>query len=120
LEDKMSNWPAVPPAQPPLASLHTPLGDLVFVRIAVEPRHLEALLEALARLQFPINPELRHNAEEGPDGRKLTLVEFPAYAASARLVGEELRFAGFDPASVRVVGMLEALQSLPAPPFPVS
>ena len=33
-------------------------GELVLLRVAVEPRLLEDLLEALARLDFPVNPQL--------------------------------------------------------------
>jgi hypothetical protein len=35
-------------------------GDLVSLRISVEPRLLEDLLEALAQLDFPVNPQLYH------------------------------------------------------------
>ena len=37
-------------------------GVLVSVSIHVDPRHLESLLEALAHLQFPINPQIYHDA----------------------------------------------------------
>jgi len=35
-------------------------GELVSLRIRVEPKHLEDLLEALALLDFPVNPQLYH------------------------------------------------------------
>ncbi len=47
------------------------LGELVSVRLTVEPRMLESALEALALADFPINPQLTH--------QRLTLIEFPAY-----------------------------------------
>lgn len=47
------------------------LGDLLNVRLTVEPRGLESALEALAQADFPINPQLTH--------QRLTLIEFPAY-----------------------------------------
>ncbi|MBI1898120.1 MAG: hypothetical protein HYZ57_19330 [Acidobacteria bacterium] len=63
----MSVWAAHPPG-PSLAGIE---GELVSVRIAIEPRYLEELLEALAEVSFPINPEIHH-------GRP-TEVDFPAY-----------------------------------------
>ena len=32
----------------------------IVARVLVEPRHLEELLEGLAGLDFPVNPELQH------------------------------------------------------------
>ena len=37
-------------------------GPLLSVSISVDPRHLESLLEALAQLTFPINPQIYHDA----------------------------------------------------------
>ena len=45
------------PAIPALFGLD---GELVMARVLVEPRHLEELLEGLAGLDFPVNPELHH------------------------------------------------------------
>jgi len=53
-------------------------GELLSVTIAADPRDLEDLLDRLARSQFPIDPQIYHDAEV--DGRVATLVEFPAYA----------------------------------------
>jgi len=39
-------------------------GELVLLRVAVEPRLLEDLLEALARLDFPVNPQLYHRPSQ--------------------------------------------------------
>ena len=39
-------------------------GELVQVRIAAEPRCLEELLDCLAGLPFPVNPQLYHGALE--------------------------------------------------------
>jgi hypothetical protein len=55
-----------------LPSLFGLNGELVLVRIGADPRHLEDLLEALARLDFPVNPELHHRPGS-------VLIEFPAY-----------------------------------------
>jgi hypothetical protein len=70
-------------------------GELVSLRIAVEPRLLEDLLDALARLNFPVNPQLYHRPAQ-------VTVEFPAYAAQVDQVRETLRQQGFSPASLEV------------------
>jgi len=110
----MSVWPARVPAP----SLSSGEGDLVSVSIDVIPRNLEALLEALARVDFPINPQIYHDAElvyRYPDGRErteaTTLVEFPAYAGRLGEVRETLTRFGFDPDTVSVTGMWEELHA---------
>ena len=47
-------------------------GELLLVRLEVDSRQLEEVLESLAALPFPVNPDLRHA------GMK-SIVEFPAY-----------------------------------------
>lgn len=74
-------------------------GELVSVSVDVDPRSLEALLEALSQVTFPINPEIHHGA--------VTTVEFPAYQARLDEVRRMLAAAGFDPARVHFVGMLQ-------------
>jgi hypothetical protein len=64
-------------------------GELISLRIAVEPRLLEDLLEALAVLEFPVNPELYHHPTE-------VAVEFPAYSARINEVRAALRKGGFN------------------------
>lgn len=77
-------------------------GELVSVSVYVEPRDPEALLEALAHVDFPINPQI-HHAER-------TAVVFPAYAGRLAQVREAAaEIAGSE---VRVKGMLEEIQSL--------
>jgi hypothetical protein len=101
-------------------------GALVSVSISVDPRHLESLLEALAQLSFPINPQIYHDAAliyRYPDFHEeteaTTLVEFPAYEAQLDDVRAALRAYGFDPASVRVTGMLDDIHAdSPAEPAP--
>ena len=73
-------------------------GELVSVSIDIDSRRLEALLEALAQVAFPINPQIYHGA--------VTTVEFPAYATRLGDVRSTLEAFGFD-VDVRVVGMLE-------------
>ena len=55
----MSVWPKLPPVTP---SLSTAEGALVSVSIHAEPHCLESLLEALAQVSFPINPQIYHDA----------------------------------------------------------
>ena len=81
----MSVWPKATPAG---ASLSTAEGTLVSISIHVEPHRLEVLLDTLAQLSFPINPQIYHDAAliyRYADGREqtesITLVEFPAYEA---------------------------------------
>jgi len=76
-------------------------GELVSVRISTDPRSLEDLLECLAGVSFPVNPELFHGVP--------TIVEFPAYERRLPEVRQALRAAGFDPAALTVSRMLEKL-----------
>jgi len=59
------------------------LGQLLNVRLTVEPRLLESTLEALAQADFPINPQLTHQRQ--------TLIEFPAYRAQLKQLDDLLR-----------------------------
>ena len=111
LEGLMSVWPEVLPA-----SLSGREGDLVSVSIHVDPRSLELLLEALAQVSFPINPQIYHDAaivcryaDGCEDAEGVTLVEFPAYAGRLDEVRRALESHGFDPANLCVIGMLDAI-----------
>jgi hypothetical protein len=123
LEERMGVWPSAVPTP----SLSSGEGDLVSVSIDVAARDLEPLLEALARVDFPINPQIYHDAEMiyryGDGSEKTestTLVEFPAYAGRLNEVRDALAAYGFDPGSVSVTGMWEQIHaqsvSEPAPP----
>ena len=112
----MSVWP-----------LSTPEGQLVSVSIRVDPNELESLLEALARVSFPINPQIYHDAavvyryaDDREESESATLVEFPAYESNLAEVRRALEAYGFDAASMLVVDMLAEIQSTshaePAPP----
>jgi hypothetical protein len=99
-------------------SLATSEGDLVSISISVQPSRLESLLEALAGVSFPVNPQIYHNAaiiSRLPDGREeresTTLVEFPGYAGRLEEVRQVIASFGFDPAFIQVTGMLEEIQS---------
>jgi hypothetical protein len=74
---------------------------LVFVRVKVESRLLEDLLEALARADFPINPEIRHGF---PD----TYVEFPAYDKQVDEIRSLIQAAGIQ-VGLDLANMLSAI-----------
>ena len=93
----MSVWPALAPSP----SLSSSEGVLVCVSIDVDPRFLEELLEALARVEFPINPRIYHEPT--------TLVEFPAYSGRLDEVRQALAAHRFDPDSIRVTSMLDEI-----------
>ncbi len=70
-------------------------GELISLSIATEPRLLEELLEALASLDFPVNPQLYHRAAE-------VRVEFPAYSLQVERVRETLRREGFECSNLEI------------------
>jgi hypothetical protein len=114
----MSVWP-VTTASPVLSSSN---GALVSVSINVDPRHLESLLEALACVAFPINPQIYHGAlmvYRYFDGHEVTetavLVEFPAYGDQMAEVERALDAYGFDRSTIQVTGMLDEIHSAARP-----
>ena len=84
-------------------NLSTSEGELLAVSIRVDARRLEALLEALALAQFPINPQIHH----GP----VTVVEFPAYRDRIAEVERVLETCGFAPQSLHFAPMLEEIHA---------
>lgn len=99
-------------------SLETSEGELISISIAVQPQDLESLLEALAALDFPINPGIYHDAAvvtRFADGREesqaTTLVEFPGYSGWVEAVRNTLVTRGFDAGCLQVTGMLDDIQS---------
>ncbi len=111
---------------PDSASLGGTEGELVAVRISVDPRLLEVLLEALAEVSFPINPQIYHHAGIAylyQDGRqeilRVTMVEFPAYRNRLGEVRSALNRGRFPADALHVQSMIEDLQegedSQPAP-----
>ena len=105
----MSVWPQ---------SLSTADGELISISIRVEPSGLESLLEALAEVRFPINPQIYHDAAviyRYPDDREeteaVTLVEFPAYEAHLPEVRAALESYGFDAGAIQAIPMLDEIQS---------
>lgn len=96
----MSVWQAV--ASPHLKARGSS-ADLVSVSIPIAASRLESLLETLAGLSFPVNPEIDHSAQ--PD----TIVEFPAYAGDLEEVRGALHRAGFEAETVRVLPMIDRI-----------
>jgi hypothetical protein len=102
-------------------------GALLSVSVHVEPRRLEALLDALAQLDFPINPQIFHDAEViyiyadgGEEKQPATIVEFPAYEVRLMEIRRTLESNGFAPDSLHFTDMLDVIHSdslrEPAPP----
>jgi hypothetical protein len=72
------------------------LGDeFVSLRVSVEPRLLEDLLEVLARLDFPVNPQLSHRPAQ-------VTVEFPVSSTRVGDVRDALSNHGFSAFSLEV------------------
>ena len=94
----MSVWPTAVPSHPHLSG---PEGELVQVRVSTDPKLLEDVLECLATLAFPINPQIYH-------GRP-TVVEFPAYERHLFEVKDALRAFGFDSSALRVCSMFDVV-----------
>jgi hypothetical protein len=99
-------------------SLATSEGTLISISISVQPSCLESLLEALAGVSFPVNPQIYHDAaiiSRYPDGREeresTTLVEFPGYAGRVDEVRHVIASFGFEPECIHVIGMMDEIHS---------
>ena len=101
----MSVWSTAVGATLPLLGAE---GALVSVSILVEPPRLEALLDALAHLDFPINPQIYHDS--GPH----TLVVFPAYEKRLPEVRRMLETCGFPAECVAATPMLDSIRGAQA------
>jgi len=91
-------------ASVPEAALFGREGELISLSIATDPKLLEDLLEALASLDFPVNPQLYHRPTE-------VLVEFPAYSSQVGRVLDTLSRQGFDSGGVQVTRPLVRAQA---------
>lgn len=80
-------------------------GELILLRISVEPRLLERLLEALAETSCHINPQVFPNTAQG------ARVEFPAYEGWVALIEASLRRAGLRPLEFAATRMISQLAS---------
>ena len=106
----MSVWSTAVTAPLPLLGAE---GVLVSVSISVEPPRLEALLDALAHLDFPINPQIYHDG--GPVPHPAATVEFPAYEKRLPEIRALLETCGFSAKSVMATAMLESIRGGHAP-----
>lgn len=111
----MSVWPIATPASPALAGTD---GALVSVSVSVDAPRLEELLDALAQLDFPINPQIYHDAvliyryaDSHEEMEPTTLVEFPAYEDHLPEINRVLERYGFPAGSVHTASMLEDLHA---------
>jgi hypothetical protein len=112
----MSVWPE--PTISHTASLSGVEGELVSASIVVAPQLLERLLETLAEVRFPVNPQIYHTAAVTyvyPDGHEAveptTIVEFPAYRERLQEVRDLLSRHGFDPNSLWAMNLLDDIHS---------
>jgi len=112
----MSVWPSVQPTDAFLA-LSGREGELLSVSVDVAARDLEDLLEALALLDFPVNPQIFHDAavvyvlaDGSQSETATTLVEFPAYGSSVRQIRDVLTACGFGD-RLHVTSMLEEMHA---------
>ncbi|MGP0070379.1 MAG: hypothetical protein ACLPWF_00395 [Bryobacteraceae bacterium] len=80
---------------PPETALFGREGELICLTIATEPKLLEDLLDTLASLDFPVNPQLYHRPNE-------VFVEFPAYSSQTEQVRAALLRQGFPDGGIRV------------------
>jgi hypothetical protein len=94
----MCAWPIAPLHSDSLAGTE---GELVSVRIRIEPQRLENLLETLSQAPFPINPDIFHGWP--------TTVEFPAYRSRLAELRRVLQASGFPTTAVEVSRMLDAI-----------
>ena len=111
----MSVWATAAAPNVPLSGAE---GVLVSVSVSVEPSRLEELLDALAHLEFPINPQIYHDAAViygYADGHEemepATLVEFPAYEDRLPEIGRLLESGGFPGDSLQATAMLDCMHA---------
>jgi hypothetical protein len=100
MEESMSGWPYPVSDVPALCGSE---GELVSLRITIDPRQLEELLDCLSQVSFPINPQIYHT--------KPTVVEFPAYQNGLTEVTDALRAYGFAAAALQVRSMFQAISA---------
>ncbi|MBX9600519.1 MAG: hypothetical protein K2X35_05935 [Bryobacteraceae bacterium] len=74
-------------------------GELLLLSVEVPARDLEDLLDSLAELSFPINPEIYH-------GQPGTRVQFPAFSARLSEVARALGRCGIPAERLRIRAVL--------------
>ena len=80
-------------------------GELVLVRISVDPRYLEEALEAIAQLSFPVNPQIYHT--------RPSIVEFPAYRSHLDEIESVFHEVPLRDGAIQASPMLEAIAGTP-------
>ena len=90
---------------PPTHSLAGRDGELLLIRITVEPRSLERLLDSLAETSYHLNPQVFPNSPQGAG------VEFPAYESWIAPIGEGIRKNGLEPVEFEATRMITKLAS---------
>jgi hypothetical protein len=80
------------------------IADLLLISIAIPPRDVEHLLDALARLPYSINADLKYEEWQ-------TTVEFPAYRSWLPNVRGVLASRGFNAARLKYSQPVMSLQS---------
>ena len=113
----MSVWPSASVTASSLALCGSE-GELLCAAICVAPRRLEDLLEALARSQYPINPQIYHDgvlqyhyADGHEEIEPATVIEFPVYPEWLSEIRALLAERDFSRDALHVTGMLEELHS---------
>lgn len=101
----------------PAPALMGEQGELLTVWITVEPRKLEALLEALAQLDFPVNAQIYHRAclvgvrADGSEEEHPTLlVEFPAWSRRLPEIHRVVEKLNLPPHAVSTMPLLVAMR----------
>lgn len=89
----------------PSAALSGRDGELILLRISVEPRLLEQLLETLAETSYHINPQVLPSSAAG------STIEFPAYESWVPPIRAALLAGGLDCAHVQATAMIAAIAS---------
>jgi hypothetical protein len=80
------------------------IADLLLISIAIPPRDVEHLLDALAQLPYSINADLKYEEWQ-------TTVEFPAYRSWLPHVRAMLASRGFNAARLKYSQPVMSLQS---------
>ena len=86
-------------------SLAGPDGELISLRVTVDPRLLERLLETLAETSYHINPQIFPHSAQG------AVVEFPAYESWVEPIETRLRGGSLSGALVESTRMIARLAS---------
>jgi hypothetical protein len=81
----------------PTIALSGAEGELLSISVALNARDLERLLDRLGQSRYPIDPQIKHDAQI--DGHIATLVEFPAYAGWLNEIQQLLE--GFGAVTIR-------------------